>query len=304
MTIAAIIKTKLKQSSIIRQILDYLHATRYQRTYFDRNLNWFQRCIEKKNIDVIKALPTYAPFAEGNCSEIAQLSLQSAQQVAELLPTMAERLGILQMEEPIEAEQFCQNMHGMDAAPLLKQYFDEYGSDKSRTHNYHLIYGALMRDPSKIDSLLEIGLGTNNTDVVSTMGEAGKPGASLRAFRQFLPNALISGADIDRRVLFEEERIKTYFVDQTNLSTFDELAKSIKEPFDIIIDDGLHSPNANLTVLIFSISHLKVGGWIVIEDIKESALPIFRTASCLLAGRFHCHIVKTKVVYVFLAHRI
>ena len=194
-------------------------------------------------------------------------------------------------------------MHGMDAAPLLKQYFDEYGSDKSRTHNYHLIYGALMPAPSKVQSLLEIGLGTNNTDIVSSMGEAGKPGASLRAFRKYLPNAKIYGADIDRRVLFEEDRIKTHFVDQTRLSTFDELSKLIQEPLDFIIDDGLHSPNANLTVLIFSVSNLKVGGWLVIEDIKQSALPIFRTASCLLAEKFDCFIVKAKGAYVFLVQR-
>ncbi len=304
MSITKAIKTVVKKSSILRQLLAYFHTTRYQRTYFDRNLNWFQRCIEKKNIDIIQALPTYVPCAEGNCFEIAQLSLQSAQQVADLLPVLAERIGILPVEEPITAEQFCQNMHGTDAAPLLKQYFDEYGSDKSRTHNYHLIYGALMRDPSKVQSLLEIGLGTNNTDVVSSMGEAGKPGASLRAFRKFLPNAKIYGADIDQRVLFEEERIKTYFVDQTRLSTFDELAKSIQEPLDFIIDDGLHNPNANVTVLIFSISRLKAGGWVVIEDIKQSALPVFRTASCLLASKFNCLIVKTKSAYVFLAFRL
>jgi len=303
MTIASTIKTTVKKSILLRNILSYFHSTRYQRTYFDRNLNWFQRCAEKKNIDIIQALPAYVPFSGGSCSEIAQLSLLAAQQVAEFLPIMAERLGILSTDIPITAEDFCQQMNGMETAPLLKQYFDEYGSDKSKTHNYHLIYGALMRESSKIQSLLEIGLGTNNTDVVSSMGSAGKPGASLRAFRKHLPNAMIFGADIDRRILFEDERIKTFFVDQTNLATFDELSTHIKEPLDFIIDDGLHSPNANLTVLIFSITSLKTGGWVVIEDIQKSSLPIFRTASCLLAQKFDCFIVKTKVVYVFLARR-
>jgi hypothetical protein len=240
MSISSRIKTKLKQSATIRRVWSFFNATRYRRSYFDRKLNWFQRCIEKRNIDIIRALPTYVPLAEGNCSDIAELSLLSAQQVANLLPIMAERLDILQITQPTTAEDFCQNMQGADGAGLLKQYFDEYGSDKSRTHNYHLIYGALMRQPAQIQSLLEIGLGTNNDDVVSTMGEAGKPGASLRAFRKYLPNATIFGADVDRRVLFEEERIQTYFVDQTKLSTFDDLGKIIKAPLDFIIDDGLH----------------------------------------------------------------
>lgn len=303
MTIANAIKKTVKKSAILRKFLAYLHATRYQRTSFDRNLNWLERCIEKRNIDILQSLPAYVPFAGGGCSEMAELSLLSAQQVAELFPIMAERLGVLATNAPIAAEEFCRQMNGTKAAPLLKQYFDEYGSDKGRTHDYHLVYGALMREPSKVQSLLEIGLGTNNTDVVSSMGSAGNPGASLRAFRKYLPNALIFGADIDRRVLFEDERIRTFFVDQTNLATFDELSTQIKEPLDFIIDDGLHSPNANLTVLIFSISRLKTGGWVVIEDIQQSSLPIFRTASCLLAATFDCFIVKTKVVHVFLARR-
>jgi hypothetical protein len=66
--------------------------------------------------------------------------------------------------------------------------------------------------------LLEIGLGTNNTDVVSNMGSEGVPDASLRAFRDYLPNARIYGAGIDKRILFEESRIKTYFADQTDLA--------------------------------------------------------------------------------------
>jgi hypothetical protein len=101
--------------------------------------------------------------------------------------------------------------------------------------------------------LLEIGLGTNNPDVVSTMGASGKPGASLRAFRDFLPNARVFGADIDGRILFEEERILTYYVDQTRSISFDELADKLgNEGFDLVIDDGLHSPNANIATMIFA----------------------------------------------------
>ena len=42
------------------------------------------------------------------------------------------------------------------------------------------------------------------------------PGASLRAWRDFFPNATILGADLDREVLFEEERITTGYMDQTD----------------------------------------------------------------------------------------
>jgi hypothetical protein len=36
-------------------------------------------------------------------------------------------------------------------------------------------------------------------------------GGSLRAFREFFPNARIIGLDIDREALFQEGRISTFF---------------------------------------------------------------------------------------------
>jgi hypothetical protein len=77
------------------------------------------------------------------------------------------------------------------AATKLKALFDEHGSDKANVHGYHPLYAAILDDPSAALSVLEIGLGTNNTDVASNMGAAGRPGASVRAFRDFLPNAAI-----------------------------------------------------------------------------------------------------------------
>ena len=47
----------------------------------------------------------------------------------------------------------------------------------------------------------------------------GKPGASLRVWRDFFPNAKIYGGDIDKETLFIEDRISTYYVDQFENST-------------------------------------------------------------------------------------
>ena len=68
---------------------------------------------------------------------------------------------------------------------------------------------------NSVTNIFEIGLGSINTKIVSNMGKFGKPGASLRAFRDFCPNAIIYGADIDQSILFKEERIKT-LVEQIN----------------------------------------------------------------------------------------
>ena len=86
------------------------------------------------------------------------------------------------------------------------------GSDKGRgRHNYTTIYSALfgkLRDePLRI---FELGLGTNNPHLPSSMGSLGRPGASLRGWRDLFPNAMIFGADVDRDILFA----RTGHVDQ------------------------------------------------------------------------------------------
>ena len=79
------------------------------------------------------------------------------------------------------------------------------------------------------NKILKIGLGTNNKDIIGNMGKFGLPGASLRSFKEFCPNAKIFGTDIDKRVLLQEPRIKTYYVDQTSSSSLKELGKKLVE---------------------------------------------------------------------------
>jgi SAM-dependent methyltransferase len=126
------------------------------------------------------------------------------------------------------------------------------------------------------------------------MGRQGKPGASLRAFRDYLPRACIYGADVDTRILFEEDRIKTFFVDQTDLASLESLGRRIAGDFDLIIDDGLHSPNANIAVLAFALKRLKPGGWVVIEDIVGDAAPVWHVVAALLPQTFEPHLVAIR----------
>jgi 23S rRNA U2552 (ribose-2'-O)-methylase RlmE/FtsJ len=91
-----------------------------------------------------------------------------------------------------------------------------------------------------------VGLGTNFTDTPSNMGERASPGASLRGWRRYFPKAQILGADIDSRILFSEDRISTFRVDQLSDHTIDILWQKLSnDEFDIIIDDGLHTFEAN-----------------------------------------------------------
>jgi hypothetical protein len=136
------------------------------------------------------------------------------------------------------------------------------------------------------------------------MGKYGRPGASLRAFRDFLPNSEIFGADVDRRILFEEDRIKTFFVDQMSLQSFDELGAALpKDGLDLIVDDGLHSPCANIATLIFALKKLNANGWFVVEDIVEESVPVWQFISAILPNEYRHAILRGRSGLMFVVQK-
>lgn len=189
----------------------------------------------------------------------------------------------------------------------LGNIFQKFGSDK-KIHGYHGIYQAIIKDVLLRFSnvkLLEIGIGTNNLDVKSNMGIEGIPGASLRSFKNFIPNSNIYGADIDSRILFEEDRIKTFQVDQLNNSSLSSLMRNVGY-CEILIDDGLHTSEANLLSLKSFIPYVSINGWIVIEDIDgfQENLLIWNVVAKALHKNFRCYLVDCTNTYLFLANRV
>ena len=188
---------------------------------------------------------------------------------------------------------------------LLKDLFIYYGSDKATIHNYHIIYYDILKDKlNKKINILEIGIGTNNINILSNMGKNGKPGASLRAFRDFLPNANVYGADIDRKILFTEERINTFYIDQTDIDILN-LVKSelINIKFDLIIDDGLHNTEANLNSILFSLDLLSSKGIIIIEDIDENDLVYYQIIAAFLNDICKMKFIKAKEGCLFIIEK-
>lgn len=199
----------------------------------------------------------------------------------------------------VPIEKLCRSTEARQNAQLLERLFRTNGSDKSTVHNYHLLYGYILSRLPTDPKILEIGLGSNDTDIPSNMGINGTPGASLRSFKEFLPHASVSGADIDPKI--SVHGFTTFVVDQTNLDSFGILSESIGYDLDLIIDDGLHSPDANLNTLAFALRHLSQRGFIVIEDIPEAALPIWKLISHLtLNSKYNTLIVSSKSAYVFI----
>ena len=155
----------------------------------------------------------------------------------------------------------------------LCRIMTECGSDKgSGWHNYTLLYDFLFGQRRReIERVFELGIGTNFQDMPSNMGAMGRPGASLRGWRNYFPAAKIVGADIDRRILFSDDRISTHYLDQLNPQTITAMWEQIEPGYiDVIIDDGLHTPEANACFMRNSIQKLRPGGYFIIEDIVLS----------------------------------
>ncbi len=175
--------------------------------------------------------------------------------------------------------------YAKDQQDALTLLCDTYGSDKGEianagrqfnwdTHNYTDYYSSLFAHcRPHIKKVFECGIGTTNPNFTANMGLHGKPGASLRVWRDYFPNAQIIGADLDRDVLFTEDRIKTYFIDQTNSTIIAEFWKNVDlTDFDLILDDGLHEYHAGICLFENSIDKLADHGIYIIEDVQQDDL--------------------------------
>lgn len=166
----------------------------------------------------------------------------------------------------------------------------EYGSDKATWHNYTLFYYDIFL-PFKDKSLniFELGLGTKNKDIPSNMNKISgniKSGGSLRAWQKFFSNSSIFGADIDKDILFETDSIHTFYCDQTDPQAIYSLWNNDKLKdifFDILIDDGLHTLDANICFLENSLHKVKKDGLYIIEDIVLDNAPLYEKKLLQLA---------------------
>ena len=247
--------------------------------------------------------------ASMNNDECSYLWVESAAQfiprLNELVTRVSDEFTIIEDMKPFKN----------DEEDVLGKLFEHHLSDKSTTHNYYVFYSYILNKLGKDKELdvLEIGLGTNNPNLVSSMGEYGRPGASVYAFRDYLPNANIYGADVDREILFETDRIKTAYVDQMNPSTFGKMIEDLgNSKYDVIIDDGLHSTVANFNTLLFGLDHIKNDGWFIVEDIGEGMVDNWRSIDFIMKrmNGYKTFMIKTtggyyhhNISYMYIVHK-
>jgi hypothetical protein len=98
-------------------------------------------------------------------------------------------------------------------------------------------------------------------------------GSSTKAFKSYFPNAEILGLDIHDKTKYNEERITTKILDQSNFShlqNFVDECKSNNLQFDIILDDGSHDIGHQQMTFGKFFQLLKPGGIYIIEDMCTS----------------------------------
>lgn len=190
-------------------------------------------------------------------------------------------LGIPLSRLPLAAPNPSQDVCSVDKESVrhLNELFDEYGSDKGSFHGYGLFYDQILKT-TKIDCLLEIGVGTNDPNAPSSMGELGVPGASLRSWRHLLPDAQILGADVDERILFCEEKIVCLWVDQRKRDSLMTLRKQVAlqhGAVDVLIDDGLHTIASNIRTFRILWPIVSRSGVYVVEDVSPKSHLVWTT---------------------------
>ena len=140
-----------------------------------------------------------------------------------------------------------------DVVQLFVNTFLKHGSDKTGYHNYEIVYSNLFSDLNSVTDVLEMGI---------------LKGASLRAWKDIFLNAKIVGLEYDPQNFFTEDRITSFYVDQTKEHTFDNFINFVEDrKFNFIVDDGSHFLEETKRTFIRLLPLLEINGWFVVEDI-------------------------------------
>jgi hypothetical protein len=161
--------------------------------------------------------------------------------------------------------------HLEPATEHLHDIFEKWGTDKGpHADAYELMFAGRR---SEVTRVLEVGIGTLIPAVNSSMlgyGKAGyRPGGSLKAWRDFFPNAHVTGFDVQPDTqLAGENRIRTFLCDSTDRAQVEAaLADAELAAFDLVVDDGSHVDSDQLLTLRNLLPYVRPLGFYVVEDV-------------------------------------
>lgn len=150
---------------------------------------------------------------------------------------------------------------------LLSRLAVLHGTDKFGYHDYTPNYFALLDGwQDRPLRMLEIGVGG--------YGFEDRGGESLATWRDFFPNASITGIDIQRKTMDLGPRVTILQGSQVDAEF---LAQTVAEhgPFDIILDDGSHRNDHVIQTFEMLFEGLAPGGVYIIEDVQTAFMPRF-----------------------------
>lgn len=159
----------------------------------------------------------------------------------------------------------------MNNTNSIPSIIEKHGSDKTLSgysYIYDKVFKALKDNSIKF---LEIGLGTLDPSIQSTfVGNPShyphyKPAAILKAWKEYFSNGLIYGIDVAEDCMITEDRVKTFLGSSTDI---DFVKNNFNHSyFDIILDDGLHTADAQIKTFRNFFNKVPEGGIYIIEDI-------------------------------------
>jgi len=156
---------------------------------------------------------------------------------------------------------------------------DKFGPNAK--HQYHRVYAQFLA-PIRFQNVtfLEIGLGCNMPRV-KRRGDG--IGLSVALWRAYLPNARLWWAEFDSRCVAHRQDLLTragvhgvVTGDQGDRTVLARWLKEIGTPIDFIIDDGGHTTAMQWSTLTGLWPGLSRGGKLVIEDMGNSRIPMYR----------------------------
>ncbi|MEL6477272.1 MAG: class I SAM-dependent methyltransferase [Pseudomonadota bacterium] len=166
--------------------------------------------------------------------------------------------------------------------PSLTDLSNRFGSDKGTIgpsarwggNNYTDVYEGFfqpLRD--RPVHVLEIGLGVRGAhwEAHIAHGRNAEGGGSIKALHAYFERGQIYGVDINPATHLENERLRTFQLDQGDRTAWSGFLQEVGEvAFDVIIDDGSHRPDHQQITLEMLLPRLAPGGIFVIEDLMDN----------------------------------
>ena|SRR3990167_1521579 len=146
----------------------------------------------------------------------------------------------------------------------------KYGADKCPQigHQYTPFYYEYLKDKRQsFKKVLEVGIGNNRQIKYIPNGFIG---ASIRMWRDFFPNAQVYGADVAPECFFTDDRIQTFFCDETSEDDIKKLLEFTGTDIDLVIDDACHHIENQIYLARVMMPLLDKGVTYVIEDCRRT----------------------------------